>query len=260
MPAAMNIQPLKRCALEGIAGHNFRLYAPDDFPQHLNVTKTPDNKILHGGPEVPGALGELPERQPDTGRKIRDDANLAAAIVMTLPTELIPNPNVHSYMPAENLLDANIQAWTRASMKWLHEQVPGYLAYAVLHLDEFRPQIHALVIPQDEVGHISYKEHFGSPEKLAKLQESYSAALTPLSVEPSTPEEKEARKAAYVPGIQGWRAKQIIDNAKNVKEGVDKEREVLRKNRQRLEDERRALELERRRLKQERQRLTNFRE
>jgi len=120
MPAALNIQPKKRADLKGMVKHDFRQYLPEDVPRHIDTSRLAHNRILYGSAD---ALDDLPERQPDTGRKIRVDANLAASMILTLPKEL----------GAED-----VEQWVATSVQWLQKECPGRLAYAVLHQDESR--------------------------------------------------------------------------------------------------------------------------
>ena len=87
MPAALNIKPIKRDGLIGLAQHNFRT---GPTPKSADSALTKDNIVLIGNKDVAGAFGDMPERQPD-GRKIRSDAVLGASFVMTLPIEIDPN-------------------------------------------------------------------------------------------------------------------------------------------------------------------------
>ena len=91
MPVELNIQPKKRPDLKGMLRHDFRQYERDSLPKHIDPERQGCNRVLCGDP---AALEDLPERQPETSRKIRKDANVAASMVMTLPQELDPdNPD-----------------------------------------------------------------------------------------------------------------------------------------------------------------------
>ena len=186
----MNIQPLKRADVGGIARHNFRL--GDKVPEHVDPERTPLNKVLYGDSSVPGALGPLPDVQPDTGRKIRDDARHVASFVFTLPNELDGNA-------------AGESAWVQETQKWLKHECPGELAYAVVHHDEGRVHIQAAVRPVDSLGHLDYKRYFGTPQKLAELHKSYDKCVEYLGVHPNSPALKNIRAAQYERGINGWR-------------------------------------------------------
>jgi len=107
MPAALNIRPKKRTDIKGMLKHDFRQYDPEEMPPRIDVSRLAYNRILHGSAN---ALNDLPERQPDTGRKIRVDANLAASMILTLPKEL----------GAED-----VELWANTSVQWLQQECPA---------------------------------------------------------------------------------------------------------------------------------------
>ena len=203
MPAALNIQPRKRPALEGMLRHDFRQYAPDALPRHIAAERIAHNEVLYGGPN---ALDALPERQPDTGRKIRKDACMVASMICTLPKELDPGN------------DTTTRAWAQATLQWLQNECSGQLAYAVLHRDESRPHIHAAVIPADKQGHLSYKVYFSGRQKFRDLQKTYAQALEPLGVVSNSAHVKAMRRQQYTKGINGWRVPQTMEQAIEIAE------------------------------------------
>ena len=138
MPAAMHISSRKRVELKALAMHAFREGAP---AESVDPARSYLNKSLHGEANAMGALGAMPQQQPN-GRKIRSDANLGTSMVFTLPDELAHDD--------EQALDA----WTQATMDWIRDNAPGELAYAVMHRDEpaARAHIHAMMLPMDEKG------------------------------------------------------------------------------------------------------------
>ena len=191
MPASFNVQPLSRSDVGGMAMHNFRM---GEIPDHVDQARSHLNRVLLGRSDVPGALGPLPKVQPDTGRKIRKDARLGAAVVCTLPKEIDADD------------DSLVRQWADRTMDWLVKDCPGKVAYAVLHLDEGRPHIQGVVLPVDEKGHFSYKAYFGSPEKLGKLYQGYSRKLDNLGVVENSPALKELLAGDYFKGKDGWKA------------------------------------------------------
>lgn len=204
MPAAMNLQPLKIDMISGVSHHCFRDYEPGQTPSHIDPERSHLNVLLYGDRS---ALDDLRTHQPDTGRKIRKDANRVASVVCTLPKELDPD---HT---------AAVEAWVEATMTWLRKECPGTLAWAVLHMDESRPHIHAAVIPEDERQHLSWYAHFHGRQVLRDLQKTYTQALLPLGVQPYSELEKAARKAGYTRGIHGWRAgRAVLDAQERVRE------------------------------------------
>lgn len=191
MTASLNIQAAKRTDIVGLAGHAYREGDPGD---HVDKSRTHLNRILAGPTryaEMKTALRAIPDRQPDTGRKIRADARVMCQAVMTLP---------------EELQEADVDRWAAASVAWLRDRCPGKLQYATLHLDESRPHIHAGILPANDAGNLNYKRDFGgdlaeAKAKMRALQESYSLALEPLGVAPPGRDGREYKHK----GIDGWR-------------------------------------------------------
>jgi len=210
MPAALNIRPKKRADIKGMLKHDFRQYDPEEMPPRIDASRLAYNRILHGSA---GALNDLPERQPDTGRKIRVDANLAASMILTLPKEL----------GAED-----VEQWANASVQWLQQECPGRLAYAVLHQDESRPHIHAAVVPEDEKGHVSYKVPFDGRGKLRMLQKSYAEALAPLGVESNPEHIKAIRRTQYTRGVNGWRVLPMVQELEAREQALEKDLKAQR--------------------------------
>ena len=191
----MNLQPRKRADVAGMLRHDFRRYEPEALPAQIDPDRVIRNRVLYGDET---ALDALPLRQPDTGRKIRKDANVAASLICTLPQELNPDDA------------AAVDAWVQATMQWLQQECPGQLAYAVLHMDEARPHIHAAVVPADHQGHLSYKVYFNGREKLRTLQKTYAQALEPLGVVSNPEWVKAVRRTQYTKGIDGWRVPGLV--------------------------------------------------
>ena len=165
--------------------HAFREGAP---AESVDSSLSYLNKSLHGEANAMGALGAMPQQQPN-GRKIRSDANLGTSMVFTLPDELAHDD--------EQALDA----WTQATMDWIRDNAPGELAYAVMHRDEpaARAHIHAMMLPMDEKGTVNYKHHYGRKDLFEDLQDSYTDALLPLGVTPNSPETRAMLKPTYTP-------------------------------------------------------------
>jgi hypothetical protein len=87
-------------------------------------------------------------------------------------------PGRESY-PGEWLAE-RLEPWVEASYEWLIESF-GKLAYsAVLHLDEVTPHIHALILPLNETGQLSYMGLFRRGHKFINIYETYFAKIAPL--------------------------------------------------------------------------------
>ena len=172
----MNLASVQGQGLAGLNGHNFRQAG------YLSASIDPSLTHLNRTLVAPDPNMTIPTHQPN-GRKVRSDARVAASVVMTLP---------------EELQEDRLEEWIGASMKWWHE-LPGKPVYAVLHLDEpgAKPHIHALRIPIDKDGHLSYKRDYGAHRsRLDELQESYALALEHLGVYMSHEDDRKSRRSA----------------------------------------------------------------
>ena len=200
MPAAMNLQPLKREAVNSMRAHVDRTGRIGD---HIDPERTPLNQTLIDRRE---ALGPIPTHQP-SGRKVRSDANVLCSMICTLPQEL----------DKEN--EKDLQAWTKATMEWVGKQVSGQIELATLHRDESRPHIHIHIRPVDDTGKLNWRAHFHGRQTLRDLQKSYSDHLEPLGVIPHSEAEKEVLKRGYTKGIHGWRVgRAVLDAQAQVRE------------------------------------------
>ena len=183
MPASMNITAAKRDDARRFAAHAYR---HGEVESHIDSSRSKNNLVLMGPASFVGAratingirqyqpTGEFDSlRREKHGRKIRTDANVVAQAIFTLPEEL----------------DADdLDTWCAATIKWANTEAPGRLAYAVLHLDEGRPHIHAGFIAEEEpAGKVNYQTTWGGPmqkaaDRMRGLQAGYAAALVPLGV------------------------------------------------------------------------------
>ena len=180
MGPSMNLQPHQAGDLAGINGHNLRR------PGHTSASFDPALSAHNYMLDQSMTDWTPPAGQPDTGRKIRTDARVAASFVMTLPEEIDPEDG------------PKLDAWIDATMDWWNS-LPGKPAYAVMHMDEpkARPHIHALRIPENEAGNLNYKRDFGGHrERLDEMQESYALALEPLGVFMAHEEDRKKRRSA----------------------------------------------------------------
>ena len=213
MPAAFNLQPLKR----GVVGKMIRHVEREQqyTPRHIDAARSHLNRVLYRDEQQYARVASPPARQITTGRKIRIDANVVGAAVCTLPKELGTE---------------DLERWSAATVRWLKEACPGTLASATLHMDESRPHIHAWIRPVDEHGHLSWKQHFGGRDgrqKFRAMQQSYSAAMKPLGVHEHSREEKALRRAGYTRGINGWRVGRVLLDAQDELEKLQQQMQAL---------------------------------
>lgn len=186
----MNLQSHQAGAMAGVNAHNLRTQerTPASVDKSLSAANVWLDRtcIKRDESGIDRARLGIPERQPDTGRKIRPDARVAASFVMTLPEEI------------DRKDQSKVDAWADASMSWW-DTLPGKPAYAVMHLDEpgARPHIHAVRIPVDEKGNWNYKRDFGGHRSvLDDLHVDYALRLEHLDVKMSAPEDRAMRRAA----------------------------------------------------------------
>ena len=201
MPAAFNLQPLKKSVVGKMIRHIER--EQQHTPRHIDAARSHLNRVLYRDEQQYALVESPPAHQITTGRKIRCDANVVGAAICTLPRELDQE---------------DLERWGAATVRWLKEACPGTLACATLHMDESSPHIHAWIRPVDERGHLSWKQHFGGRDgrqKFRAMQQSYHAAMKPLGVHEHSREEKALRRAGYTRGINGWQVGHVILNAQD---------------------------------------------
>ncbi len=108
---------------------------------------------------------------------IRSNAVLAMEHVMTASREFYQQGT-----PTEQA--ARLDEWTARSMAWLRETYGDKnVVAAVLHRDEQTPHIQALVVPIDERGRLNAHAYTGGRALLARMQDSYAAAVRDLGLE-----------------------------------------------------------------------------
>ncbi len=117
------------------------------------------------------------QRRLDDAPTIRSNAVLAMEHVMTASREFYQQGT-----PDEQ--GARLSEWTERSMAWLRETYGDKnVVAAVLHRDEITPHIQALVVPIDERGRLNAHAYTDGRAMLAKMQDSYAAAVRDLGLE-----------------------------------------------------------------------------
>jgi hypothetical protein len=113
----------------------------------------------------------------DDAPTIRSNAVLAMEHVLTASREFY-------HQGDEGAQAARLAAWTDRSMAWLRETYgEKNIVAAVLHKDEQTPHIQALVVPIDERGRLNAHAYTGGRALLARMQDSYAAAMRDLGLE-----------------------------------------------------------------------------
>jgi len=82
----------------------------------------------------------------------------------------------------DNLSDYDREKWINANYKFLKDNFGDNCVYAVLHMDETTPHIHALIVPvffnKKNIPVLNNSFYFGSKEKLSNWQDIYTEAMT----------------------------------------------------------------------------------
>ena len=113
----------------------------------------------------------------DDAPTLRSNAVLAMEHVLTASREFY-------HQGDERARAARLNDWTARSMAWLRETYgERNVVAAVLHKDEQTPHIQALVVPIDERGRLNAHAYTGGRALLARMQDSYAAAVRDLGLE-----------------------------------------------------------------------------
>lgn len=75
--------------------------------------------------------------------------------------------------------DDKVNDWAKTSVEWLEKTFGGKenVLSAVLHMDEYTPHIHAIVMPIDERNRLCARSFTGGKVKMFNLQTSYANAV-----------------------------------------------------------------------------------
>lgn len=105
------------------------------------------------------------------GVKIRDNSVVAREIVLSAGNGFW-----------ERLSDLDRERWIKTNYNFLKKYFGDNCVYAVLHMDETTPHIHALIVPvmtnKKGLPHLNNSFYFGSKEKLSEWQDRYTEALS----------------------------------------------------------------------------------
>ena len=140
MQTVLRFQPIERRGITAIGIHNSRGYTVETRPEHIDVSRSDQNKILVGPSieKIPAAMKDAIKDIP-VARKMKDPS--------------------HDLVMAECLLSASpeffqtkgaTEKWTKQSVKWLKSEFGDKLLSAVLHMDEQTPHIHAVIRVDEE--------------------------------------------------------------------------------------------------------------
>lgn len=147
-------------SLKGFEGHMMRTFNTPN----ANENKTLNNRILIGSKNIVDDTEQYIE-----GIKLRKNGVIARDLLLTASPAFFKGK---SY--------GFINRWVNCNVEFLKKHFGDNLIFAVLHLDETTPHIHALVVPKFENtrGKEKYKLsnslYFDGREKLSEWQDLYS--------------------------------------------------------------------------------------
>lgn len=105
------------------------------------------------------------------GVKVRDNSVVAREIILSAGNGFW-----------ERLSDKDRERWIETNYNFLKKSFGDNCVYAVLHMDETTPHIHALIVPvmsnKKGLPHLNNSFYFGDKEKLSEWQDRYTEALS----------------------------------------------------------------------------------
>ena len=218
-----SIERINASALRGQQRHDTRSGGNLD---HVDQKRSHLNQVLHGSGKC---IADVKGLMREKGVKVRkDNENPFTRIVLSASPEHLADPK-------------NREKFVSNSMEFLREKWGDGLAYAVLHLDEKTPHIHAVVVPlvQSKRGTISSHHNHPATKGLNSYERlrRYCAARLDLDY--------------GVPGTKPVDAKmgQVLQESEI----------ILAHAKLKAEDEKRKIDLERQRLEEDRAQLNRER-
>ncbi len=149
----------------------------------------------------------------DDAPTIRSNAVLGMEHVLTASREFY-------HQGDERAQAARLDDWTARSMAWLRDTYgERNVVAAVLHKDEQTPHIQALVVPIDERGRLNAHAYTGGRALLARMQDSYAAAVRALGLErgvKGSVAEHQTVRAFYAKIMEPTPAPEIVKRALEV--------------------------------------------
>lgn len=104
------------------------------------------------------------------GQKIRKNAVIAVEVIITFTSGSVP--------------DEKLRDWVNANAKWLKDTFgEKNIIDCQLHLDQKTPNLHCMLILQDEKGKLSSRAYLGGTRcVMVDLQTSYAKAMEPFGL------------------------------------------------------------------------------
>lgn len=140
MQTVLRFQPIERRGIAAIGIHNSRGYTVENRPEHIDVSRSDQNKILVGPSieKIPAAMKEAIKDIP-VARKMADPGK-----------DLVMAECLLSASPEFFQQKGATEKWTKQSVAWLKKEFGEKLLSAVLHMDEQTPHIHAVIRVDEE--------------------------------------------------------------------------------------------------------------
>lgn len=140
MQTVLRFQPIERRGVAAIGIHNGRGYTEENRPDHIDVSRSDQNKILVGPSieKIPAAMKEAIAGIP-VARKMADPSK-----------DLVMAECLLSASPEFFQQKGATEKWTKQSAAWLKKEFGEKLLSAVLHMDEQTPHIHAVIRVDEE--------------------------------------------------------------------------------------------------------------
>ena len=140
MQTVLRFQPIERRGIAAIGIHNGRGYTEENRPDHIDVSRSDQNKILVGPSieKIPAAMKEAIAGIP-VARKMKDPGK-----------DLVMAECLLSASPEFFQTKGATEKWTKQSAAWLKKEFGEKLLSAVLHMDEQTPHIHAVIRVDEE--------------------------------------------------------------------------------------------------------------
>lgn len=149
-------------AIGGFQGHMTRSFnTPNANPKEVK-----NNRILIGSKDIKNDVEAYIE-----GIKLRKNGNIARDILLTASPEFF-----------RERTKEDLNHWIDTNIKFLKEKFGDNCTYAVLHMDETTPHIHALIVPKmwnekQKNYKLRSNVYFDGRDKLSKWQDDYSEYL-----------------------------------------------------------------------------------
>lgn len=167
--------------LRGMSKHNNREFDTPNADEQM----TPSNIQLVGTDNIEQ---DVKQRIIEAGldiKKLHKNAVLAVDHMFTAsPDYFRPNGE-----PVGQWDQSRMEAWQKATMKFLHKEYGDNLVNAKLHLDESTPHIHAIMVPihhdpnKRKATNLRAKEWFNGSKALSSFQDRYHEATKHLGLE-----------------------------------------------------------------------------